>query len=132
SNPPVLPPPERACCPFEPLVEVLPCPDPGPRPTFLRRRLAPGAGRRSSSLMGHLEHVGHLRHHAANRRRVLVRHRVVHAPESEGLDGGFLLGTQSDHALGQGDLKRRGHWWPPATRRHRWCAGGPPASPEAA
>ena len=56
--------------PLCPLVEVFPWPEPGPRPIFLRRFVAPGARRSSSSFTGHLEHVQHLGDHAAHRRRI--------------------------------------------------------------
>src|SRR5256885_13977075 len=99
--PPLLPPPERAVCPLWPLPAVLPWPEPGPRPTVFRRCLAPGAGRSSSSLMGHLEDVRRLRDHAAHRRRVLVGHLLTDTAEPP-------RPHRRPPPLGQGDGRARG------------------------
>src|SRR4029453_698131 len=72
SNPPPLPPPEGPPCPLAPLRGVFPRPEPGPRPIRLRRCTAPGAGRRSSSFMGHRQDVRRLGDHAADRGGVVV------------------------------------------------------------
>src|SRR3989442_3833922 len=105
SKPPSLPPPERPLWRLLPLVEVLTCPEPGPRPTRLRDFVAPGAGRRSLSFMAHLQHVRHGGDHAADRRRVLVRDGLVHAAKPERLHRRFLLGRQTDDRPRQRDLK---------------------------
>src|SRR5688572_12551485 len=49
SKPGLVPPPVRALWPLWPLPEVLPSPEPTPRPTRLRVRWEPGAGRRFDS-----------------------------------------------------------------------------------
>src|SRR5437762_12387513 len=45
SKPGLVPPPVRALCPLLPLPEVLPSPEPGPRPTRFRDWVEPRAGR---------------------------------------------------------------------------------------
>src|SRR5439155_21674116 len=118
SNPTAVPPPERDFWPFWPFVDVLPWPEPMPRPTRLRRLTEPGAGRRSSSLTGHLHRVLHVVDHPANRRRVVVHGRLVDATEPERLHGRLLLGTHADDALRQRDLKLLACHSPPPRRPH--------------
>src|SRR5947207_791392 len=128
TKPPPLTAPERACWPLWPLPDVLPWPEPGPRPIFLRRFLAPGAGRRSSSFMRHLEHVGDLRDHTPDRRIVLVGHVLPHAAESERLDRRLLLGREADDGAREGDPKPLAcHRPPPPPPAHHRRAAVPRA-----
>ena len=121
--------PERELCPFMPRVDVLPCPEAGPRPTRLRLVRAPSAGRRSSSLMAHLEHVGHGRDHPPDGRGVVVHHRVVDAAEAQGLDRRLLLRREPDDALRQRDLNLLAcHQRSPRPSCCRRSACGPRAS----
>src|SRR5437879_2804262 len=83
---------DRALWPLWPFVDVLPWPDPGPRPIFFRRFVAPGAGRSSSSFTGHTQHVGDLGDHAAHRRRVVVADRLANPAESQRPHRRLLLG----------------------------------------
>src|SRR5579871_4186571 len=89
--------PDLALMPLWPLPDVLPVPDPGPRPSRLRLRCEPRAGARLcrpifSSDTGLLLDLGH-RHqvtdsldHAAQRGRIRVRHLALVMPEAERLE----------------------------------------------
>src|SRR6059036_3997944 len=89
-------------------------PEPGPRPTILRRCVAPGAGRSSSSLTGHLEDVRGLRDHAAHGRCVLVGHLLPDAAEPQRPDRRLLLRGEADERARQRDPKLRAcHQLPP-------------------
>src|SRR5690349_5574299 len=128
----------RAFCPFWPRPEVLPLPEPVPRPTRRGRRWAPGDGFRSWScifLVASLvllrrarapdlvpaalrplkrlaldgDKEVHRAQHAAHRRVVRQLARLVHAAEAERLDGGLDLRPGADRALHQGRLQGVSH-----------------------
>src|SRR4051795_6579918 len=88
--------PERAPAPLWPRPEVLPKPEPSPRPTRFLRWREPGAGFRLSSPMSSssaidLHQVGDLREHAANRLVVLVLGRTADLAEAKRAQGVALL-----------------------------------------
>src|SRR5688500_3967073 len=86
--------------PLCPLPEVLPVPDPGPRPSRLRFLVEPGAGERLCrpifSLLAtsvllldgrHLDQVTHLFDLTAQRRRILLDDDGLMVMETDGLEG---------------------------------------------
>src|SRR5436309_1117822 len=87
--------PDRDFCPFWPRPDVLPLPEPCPRPTRLRSRWLPSAGcsvcRFSSLIVLHLHQRGHLAQHPLQRRRVLVHRALVDAPQAQCPHGATML-----------------------------------------
>src|SRR5262249_34676152 len=91
--------------------EVLPLPDPMPRPTRMRRLRAPALSaiwlsfivRSLSGFLGAHE-VAHLVDHAAHRRRVLEDAAAMALVQSQALQGGELIVRAADWAAGLGDL----------------------------
>src|SRR5579884_2943998 len=83
--------PDLAPAPLWPRPEVLPVPEPSPRPTRLRGRREPGAGLRlcrpirsePSAILADLDEMRNLGQHAPDLRRVRNLHRVVDAPQPE-------------------------------------------------
>src|SRR3954464_8395422 len=80
--------PEREPAPFWPRPEVLPVPEPSPRPTRLRALRLPGAGwsvcrPKSSFSVIDPHQVADAVHHAARLRRVLDLDRVADAAQAE-------------------------------------------------
>src|SRR5919107_4965607 len=89
--------PDREPAPFWPRPEVLPVPEPCPRPMRLRSLRAPGAGLSEcrpivsassvflgSAIVVHLDEVPHAVQHAPGLRVVLDLDRVVDPPQAEG------------------------------------------------
>src|SRR5688572_14884119 len=83
--------------PLWPLPDVLPVPDPGPRPRRFRSRLLPGIGERLCRpifsvatvllLDGlHLDEVAHLLELSTQRRGILLDHHVLMVPEADRLE----------------------------------------------
>src|SRR5690606_16709701 len=107
-------PPVRALWPLCPRPLVLPRPDPGPRPTRLRSRCAPSGRLRSLSFamltlaspqLFHSDQVPDLEDHAADRRVVVVHHRLLVPPQAQGPEGGPVLGRPADSAPHLRDLQ---------------------------
>src|SRR5436305_11383318 len=84
--------PERAPQPLWPRPEVLPVPDPSPRPMRLRALREPGAGLRlcspmrsgASAILCDLDQMPHLVDHATQLRRVGMLDRLADAAQPEG------------------------------------------------
>src|SRR5579862_5240060 len=78
--------PVPACCPLLPRVDVLPCPDPMPRPTRRRARFWPAGGFNVLRFIGLLHHHQQMRnflHHAAKRRGIRPFNDLVDFAQSE-------------------------------------------------
>src|SRR3712207_4561185 len=101
--------PERWPWPLLPRVEVLPMPEPWPRPTRLSPWVAPTAARSSCSfmvvilLLGHRHEVTDLVHHPADGGGVEVLDARAHLAQAQRHDDGLLVLVVADRALGQGD-----------------------------
>src|SRR3954470_3616987 len=101
SKPGLVPPPVRALWPLWPLPEVLPRPEPGPRPTRLRAGEEPGAGRSEESEMRSamgldLNEMPDLVQHPPHRGVVGELHRLLVVPKAERLQ-------RAPHGLGVAD-----------------------------
>src|SRR4051812_16386184 len=103
--------PVRAFCPFTPRPEVLPLPEPMPRPTRFDLRRAPGLPRISLSFIAespgsafHLHEVGDLPDHAADGGRILQLPRAVHLVEAEPDQRLLLAGLAADRRADLRDL----------------------------
>src|SRR5512147_1654 len=86
SKPGLVPPPVRALWPLLPLPDVLPRPEPGPRPTRLRDWVLPGAGERSWSFISALDdfdQIGDFRDHTPHGRAVDALDLVSNAAQAE-------------------------------------------------
>src|SRR6185436_18679426 len=84
--------PERDFCPFSPRAAVLPCPEPGPRPTRFFAWREPFFGLRLFSSMGRLlldyfDEVRDLGDHSAHFFRIGALRDAVHLAEPESLEG---------------------------------------------
>src|SRR5688572_19710951 len=99
--------PVRAFCPLCPLPDVLPLPEPGPRPSRLRSRCAPsGRGRLFRSAMSTLpsgdffdpDEVPHLEEHAADRRTVGLLDGLLVVAQPERAQRGAVHGRPPDAA----------------------------------
>src|SRR5262245_23234311 len=100
-------PPEREPRPLCPRPAVLPLPEPGPRPTRLRRRVEPGAGWRWPRSMPsalRLDQVGDLGEHAAHRGRILQDDGLAAPGEPQAAQGGALARARADLAAAQRGL----------------------------
>ena len=125
--------PEREPAPFWPRPEVLPVPEPSPRPTRLRglaaaRGRASGvqadgssvgssASRRAHAILLDLHEVADAVDHAARLRRVLDLDRVADAAQAERAQRVELALVGAVLRLDLGDLQRRSRRRPPARRR---------------
>src|SRR5690606_7039974 len=108
-----LPAPERAPCPFWPRPDVLPEPEPIPRPTRRRALRLPGAGFSSCSLMTprypqqnknsrlrlfHVHQVLDLAEHSPDARVVFLHHGLIQPPKAERPQGLLLVLGEADGA----------------------------------
>src|SRR5690625_922752 len=101
SKPGPLPPPERAPCPLWPRPDVLPLPEPMPRPTRFARVRAPSPGPNVCSFISrflHFDQVAHFVHHAPDSRSVRLDDGVVQAAQSEAANRVFLVLLTTDRA----------------------------------
>src|SRR5215510_14132529 len=99
--------PVPACWPLWPRVEVLPMPEPIPRPTRLRRVVCPAGGLtllRFISLFHHLEQMRNLLHHPAKHRRIRPFHHLVELAQTEALHHGLLLLRSANRAADEFDF----------------------------
>src|SRR5215203_5114842 len=127
SNPGRTPPPARAFWPLWPRPDVLPLPEPIPRPTRVRSVLAPSFGLRSFKLIGIVclissgerierswsdlrfavfdnHQVPHLREHAACGWGVDHFHGLVDPSQPEAGNGSALIRRSANHAANQRHL----------------------------
>src|SRR4051795_9982238 len=112
--------PEREPAPFSPRPEVLPKPEPSPRPTRLRRWRDPGLGFRLcspiSSAFGSsaidLHQVGNLREHATHDVAVLLLRGAADLAKTERAERVALLGVGAVDRLDLRVLHLRHQMWP--------------------
>src|SRR5579871_4388206 len=95
---PLMATPVRAVWPLPPRPEVLPLPEPIPRPTRLKRLWAPSFSRISFSFISMIllrlfdsHEMFHSLDHAAHRRRILQRAGAMTLVEAEALQGFALI-----------------------------------------
>src|SRR5690349_19053743 len=103
--------------PFCPRPDVLPLPEPSPRPTRLRSRWLPSAGRSSCSPgacaeasaidLLHLHERGHAPEHALEHGRVLALRLRVDLAQAERAQRALVLGAGADGAAHLGDAELR-------------------------
>src|ERR1035437_3524558 len=109
SKPRFCPKPVPARCPFDPRVEVLPWPDPMPRPMRLRAFFCPAGGLNplrfivELPLLHYFQQMRNLLHHAAENRRIGPLHHLVDLPQSQALHNPLVLLRSADGAVHQFD-----------------------------